>query len=481
MVKTSLLVTTSLIIFGMGSAHAKSAIVLSQKDVAEMVLKQSDKSKEINLKYQQTQLGLAQSRSAYDWRLAAESGLESDKTESFSLQNAKFDRLKTSILLNKPLSTGTQLGLELYRTSQKSDYGAFSSVPSGSLTYDLLGFSIEQALLYNFLGEADRAALSSAETSFKASNEIRANELQELVLEGIRAFWNTYVAQENFKEATASRDRYSRLVDSVKRKTSYGYANPGELAQAQAEFESRFQAVKNTSAEYLRSLENLITLLNLPSDSEIEFKVSKSSIPEIPELQPIAITELRSIKSQKLKVQAAQEAFEASRSKSHPTLNAVGKVYSSGLENSAESSYAEMVGGTKSKYYVGLKLSYNFGSDIQNEDMLNKKLTFDTENIRLRKAELETNDRLRQAERKVQTSYAVAVSTQKAVELREKAMQQLNAAFAQGRTDISVLIDSMNRFFNSQIQYTRAIGDYQIALNEWSSLRDELIPREKEN
>jgi hypothetical protein len=34
----------------------------------------------------------------------------------------------------------------------------------------------------------------------------------------------------------------------------------------------------------------------------------------------------------------------------------------------------------------------------------------------------------------------------------------------------------MNAFFDSEVQYVRAVGDYSIALNEWAALRDELIP-----
>ncbi len=51
----------------------------------------------------------------------------------------------------------------------------------------------------------------------------------------------------------------------------------------------------------------------------------------------------------------------------------------------------------------------------------------------------------------------------------------MQRSFNNGRVDINLLIEAMNKFFSSQVQYTRAVGDYFIALNEWAALNDELI------
>ena len=38
----------------------------------------------------------------------------------------------------------------------------------------------------------------------------------------------------------------------------------------------------------------------------------------------------------------------------------------------------------------------------------------------------------------------------------------------------------MNNFFDSEIQYSQAVGNYATALNEWAAVRDELIPDDSE-
>lgn len=466
-------------------AQAPKEITLTQKDVAELVLKQGSKTKEVNLTYQQYRLAPALALSAYDWNLTAESGFEYDKQATLMTSSnpidAKYERYRTTVGLSKSFTTGTLLGVEASRLSQKfSTDGVIPNPPPGEQTLDIAGISLEQALLGNFFGVADRGIVNSAELTYQANNINRANELESVVLDAISQFWNTYVAQESFQESVNSRDRYKKLVDAVKRKTSLGYSNPGDLPQVQAEFETREQSVKRNSATYLQNLENLITLLGLEPGTEIKFSVPQV-IPPVPKLAAKNIEDLRTVRSQKLRVEAAEEALKAAQSNSYPTLNFVGRVYTSGVDEQSENSYSELVSGTKPKYYMGLRFQYNFGSDIQNEQVINKKLAKDLEATRLSRMNLESADIEAQAQRKVQSTYAVAVSAEKQKAFRERASQELNRSYNQGRTDISILITAMNNFFDAEVAYIRAVGDYATALNEWAAARDELIPDSQES
>jgi len=481
MVKTLLaLLSTTAMQGAWAQAPAPKVVTLNQKTVAELALKQGSKAMEVNLQYQQLRLDPVRVLSSYDWKLLVETGFEYDKSATLLSSNStgvpKYERYTTTASLQKPFTTGTLLGIQLSRLSQKAEIdGISANPPLPEQTLDTAGLTLEQSLLGNFFGVADRGTVNAAELTFRASTVARANDLENVVLEAIRQFWDAYVAQENFKEAVNSRDRYKKLVDAVRRKTSLGYSNPGDLPQVQAEFETREQNVKTASTNYLKSLEDLITLLNLEPGTDIKFEVP-TDIPPVPKLVQKKVEELRTIRSQKLRVEAAKESLDAAKSLSYPSLKFVGKVYTSGVDESADNSYSELVGGTRPKYYAGLRFEYNFGSDIQNETVINRKLTRDLEEARLRRQLLESEDLESQAQRKVQEAYAIVVSTEKQRGFREKASQELTRSYNQGRTDISVLITAMNNFFDSEVQYSRAVGDYSIALNEWAAARDELIP-----
>ncbi|WP_413582311.1 TolC family protein [Bdellovibrio sp. HCB288] len=462
-----------------------NVITLSQKKVAELALQQGYRTKEVNLQYQQQKFPLVQTLSTYDWLLSASTGYELDKRAQLLTSQTldphnKIERYDTLLQFGKRFTTGTAATLELNRLSQSASYDTAlgSNVPPGNQTLDRAGIILEQAILGNFFGVADRGIVNGAEETYKASEILRANDLEEVVLSSISQFWSSFIAQENFKEAVAARDRYKKLTDTVRRKTSLGYSNPGDLPQAQAELEAREQIVKSTSTVYLASVENLLTSLALDPKSEVKFEMT-TALPPIPSLPPINTEDLRQIRSQKLLVSAAEENLTAAKSLSYPTLNVVGKAYTTGVGEKSEDSYSELTGGSRPDYYVGLKFAYNFGSDFQNERIVYNKLNRDLQQTRLQRQQMEVVDTNIQAERRAQAAYTIAQSAEKQKNYSEKAVSELTRSYSQGRTDINNLIQALNNQFTAQIKYITAVGDYHIALNQWAASRDELIPDEK--
>lgn len=477
--KNYLLLITSLVLAGKTLANS---VLVTPATVAEMVLKQSTKTLEINEKYQQLRLAPASVLGNFDWKLTIESGFESDKTASLQTSDTKYDRYKTSLNLTKPFLTGTLLGVNYTRLSQKSEFGTFSSASSSippEATLDVMTVSVEQALWWNAFGEADRAAINSSQMAFNSQNLLRADELQNLVLDSLRQYWNTFVAQENFKEAMASKERYKKLVATVQRKSGFGYTSPGELSQIQAELEGREQTIRSASVDYLLNLENLVLLLNLPKGTNLDFP-QKLELPAVPSLSDINLERLRPIRSQKLKLKAAEESYSSIDSKSHPALNLVGLIGTSGSDTSPESSLSKFSSGNNPRAYLGLKFYYYFGADTQSEELINKKSVLTVEKLKLDRQLLELKDKESQAIRKVQAFYGIAESSLRQKDLREKTVEELTRSYNQGRTDLRNLIDAMNAYFATQVTSSRAIGNYQIALNEWAALRDELIPESNE-
>ena len=454
---------------------APTNLILTQKEVTRLVVETSHKAHETTLKYQQLRLTPLQKLSVYDWTLSAESGYEWDRNEGplhpSSLTNQTY---KTNIFLKKNLITGTNLSFEY---SRKSLYGREMNLLSKSInqyTFDLLGLTVEQNLWRNAFGTQDRAELESAELIYQANSITRASELQDLVLESLRLYWNTYVAQENFSEALASRDRYQRFVNELKRKTAYGYSNNYELYQIEAELENREQLIKTNSLEYLKNLDLLSQLINLPQETNIQFPKIET-IPDIPNVKIIYKPETRTIKSQSFKIKAAEADLNVSRSQDNPILSLNGSLYGSGFDELPSLAESHLLSGAYPKYYIGLKFIVQFGSGYGSENILSKKAALELEQQKYQRLSEELQNNRSHVERKVQTTFYSVESTKKQLMLREKTTSEMQKSFNNGRIDISLLIDSMNKLFNLKVQYIRAIGDYFITLNEWAALNDELI------
>ncbi len=449
---------------------------INLKTVAQLVLNQSLKKEESVLNYQQAIYKKNQSLASLDYTLNVESGWEQSKFENFTgTANPKDETYKTNIQLKKTFLTGTNLILEYTRTSLKSE---FASSYTGSLpnsqTQDVVGLSLEQSLLKNILGQNTQRDLELSELDVQQAEKNKLLQMQEQVLEAIRAFWKAYVSQKNFLESISTRDRYLKLVESVRKKNQFGYANPGELYQVLAELEIREQTVKSLSQDYLNSLDCLLTLLNMPKEEKIELIIPEGLTPA-PVLSKLNLETNRSLLIQKDKIKQSEVQLETANNKTLPDLSLVGKVYRSGLEPTSEDAFTEMSTGSHPKYYLGFKFSYSFGSDQQKDDYKSKLIQKNIEHLKFNKLQSELLEKESVIQRKIQVSYNSIISLKSQLEWREKALQDIQKAYTQGRLDISQLIDSMNKYFAVQTQYTQSLGDYQIALNEWSALSDQLV------
>lgn len=465
---------------------APSKIRLSPKDVAELVLKQGPATDQVNNSYLTTRFAPAESLLPYDWKATFESGYENDQLESIDRANllgTTYKSYVTTLALEKAFTTGSKFMVNYSQRSRDAEYSVMAPpAEDGAGTNQipkagegLLGVTLEQSLLKNAFGRADRATVRAAQKTFAAAGVQRLDNLENVVLSALSQFWNTYVAEETFREAIASRERFKNLVAQVRRKNSVGYANPGELAQAQADYEAQEQSVKTASITYLASMDVLLTNLNLPAGSEIEFVVAQN-VPPVPKLPKVNVEELRSIRNGKLELEAAQDSLTAAQSKRYPEVALVGRYYTSGYDENVDGAFSRLSSTKHPKYYIGGKLSYNFGSDYQSEDILNKKAQRDLKQTALALQTANSLNALVQEERNVESSYAILQSAFRQKEYREKAVQELTRTYSQGRTDVKVLIDAINNQFDTKVKLARALGDYQIALNKWAASRDELIP-----
>ena len=456
----------------------KKVVFLTPEETARLVLTQSYKVKEVNATADLSRLPYATALGKYDFNLTIDSGYQKNKVQNVvsTVASDQDESYLTTATLVKSLSTGTTIGIEYDHNSYR--YNLLPTAPTtalGQYTQNLAGITLTQNLWRNFFGMGDRADIAAAEKTFEAVQVTRIDDLQTLVLTSLQTFWNAYVAEETFQEALNSRDRYQKLVDEVQRKSRYGYSNPGELPQAQAEYEIRMQNVKTSSADYLAALDTLATLLNLPADTEIRFK-SIEKIPEPPIRPSIDYHQLRAFRSAELNKDAAQKSYDAAKSRDRADISFVGKLFTSGTDESAQEADNQFFAGTRPRTYVGVHYQYNFGSGFYDEDVLNKKLNMDLNDAKFQRLQRELSDSIINQDRQVQATYSVALSARNQKSLREKSVAELNKGYRNGRTDISILIQEMNKLFDAETAFTRAIGNYQVALNQRAAIRDELIP-----
>lgn len=446
----------------------EKVLSLSAEQIPNLILKQSKINEEIQIKYQIENLQAMRATLDDGWKLNLESSYEDDRNQIISNLNVRAFRFKNNLLLSKTYDSGTKIGI------QKT----FLNSPSQSLNSDsinnlgFLGLSVEQSLWKNLLGEIDQINLQIVEHKKQANQLKETMDQQKLILDGLNSFWNTYITQETYQQSLAIQQHYYRLVDSIKRNTQYGFALPGDIAQVQAELEIQKQNVLKMELLYLKNKDDLMQILNLPLETKLNLKVSKT-LPSLPQLKEnsLKITEARGYLLQKKNLEISKKLLEITKSQYKPNFSIIGQVSSTGLANQLDSNQQEILSFGQNRYYVGLKLSFDLEDRIKNEALLTQKKSEELESLNFEKIQMDLESQFKESYQKLQSTYEVAKSADAVIQFRKKAMDENQKNYKNGKIDTAPLIDSMNKYYLSQIEYLKSLGDYHIALNEWKLLQ----------
>lgn len=458
---------------------SKNKVQLSEEKVKSLVLQQGLEAKEVEVKYGQYALAPTLVMSQYNWNLVAETGYEWDKSVTvISTSNtgqAEYERFRTTVGLNRYFTTGTYLGLEISRLALDMQLPPDRPNNAPHQVLNNAGIVLEQAIWGNFLGAGDRAKVRAAELTYDAQKIEKLDELENILVNGIRQYWGTFIAKIAYEESINARDRYRQLANNVTKNARLSNTNPGDLSQVRAELESKEQDIRKRSVYFESEKDKLLTLLNLPLDSEVEFD-AVPAIPKIkPELSQIDLQSLRPIKTQVLKSQAANEDYEATKSTSRPKVNLVARANSSGIGTESSDAQDQLLSGSHPKYYIGLKLQHTFGTDINEEQIRNKRLAKELEEIKLQRSLMNIENKKDLLERNLLTAYEIAQSNARQKEFRKRAAEELTRSYNLGRVEISSYIIALNNYYSTEVLYAEAMANLRLAEQELLAFKDELI------
>ncbi len=455
------------------------ALVVTPADIKTQLIKNSPQAKQIIATAKQAAWSSSLVEKTFDYNFAADGGYQNSHFETLQSSIEQEKNTTLNLSLNKPFSTGTNLGLLYSRNDNTPSYpGSVNTSANRSYrnsTSQLLGLSLQQNLWQNSFGTANRADLAAASYSLQAAEINRDVQLQNLIVNATKLYWMAVSSQETYQESIHARDRYKKLIETVQRKSQYGYANPGEFSQAQAELEAKEQNLNIQKIAANNALNDFRAIMGLPIETELQFEF-KEDAPLANTLDNEKLLQNSKILSaNKAQAAATRQALSAAESKSHPDLSLVALYNQQGLDNDSGESTTKLTNGSHNKYYLGLKISYSFGSDSQEKEILYRKLNQQLADNQLDIQSRSLQDQANQLRLRLEANLANLQSSKKQKGFREKAMQDISKTYSQGRSDISVYIDSMNKYYDAQVANLKALADYELTLSEWLALQDQLL------
>lgn len=440
-----------------------SPLKLNEDDVIKLVRSQSLNYREIenlNLASEFTYQAL---NGSYRLNLNFDYSLEKDKTESvstFTIPDS--DKTKKTLILSKRFYTGTATTFEYTNV----DYD--SNTTNYAQNYYTL--ALEQNIYPYIFSNSEMQALKAAKTEVERTRLQTDIDLLDNTKDVLALYWKVQASQKSVQENEDLLKKYGRLVTNVKSKKANSYASAGEVEQALAEYETRKQTWLEDRNTLLTNLQQLKTVLNIPTEQQIELTTPQNTVKPLPEKFQGDVKALRRYKVQQLKTKSAVASFESTSMKDHPKVSVYGKYTGQGLDPSQSESFNEMKDDPKDKYIVGVKLDYFFGDDLNKAEKQLRRATQEVELARFARAENDLRSQIENTRQKLENAYANVETTQNVVKYRTEAVKQLNVTYFQGRTDISFLIDAFNKKILAEVAAINALGNYTTTLLEYENL-----------
>lgn len=442
------------------------------------MLKNGAQAKSIKYKAYQSELPYAEALSKFDSAMEIKSNYEIDQTENLvGTSNLEDRNFNSSIKVGKRFSSGTELSAEYGRLQQKSILSTFSSsLRPDKQNQSALYVNLKQNLLNNAFGKVDRNQVKVAKAQKEQAYLAQDESLENLILNTLVLYWNTYIAKQNLQESIEARKLIQDLVNTVEKKSRMGYAAPGELARVMAEYELQDQRVKNISSNYLSLLSKL--KVNLSIEGDIELKAVEE-LPKLPVHKPIELENQRLLKIALSEIETSKLNLSSAKSKSFPILNLDFSFSSLGVEEKADKAFTEMSSFSKPSYFLGLTLQFFLDSSAQGINVSTKKIKLKDSELSYRFIKSQINSEIKSKYNQLISSFKIYQSSIKMLNLRDKALKQMKTAYNQGRLDIDILIQAYRDKFSAQVSNIQAIANYYVNLHDYAASKDELITEEQ--
>lgn len=460
--------------FFQSTLHAQTKSVtteiLSPQKVIEMVEQRSLENMESRVRVLQSEFSFYLLDANYKWKASAEYGFDRDRTPSTSNSALlQTDKYGSQLTLSRNFLSGTLLNFQWLNADSTSQYN------NGNANYrynqNTILLTVEQLLFPNFLGRTDRSLNAAAEKDLEAQRIQNQIDLEDQKIKAVDLFWTAYNARGTLEESRRTVQSYENLAKTVRRKNNFAFTSPGDLQQALVEYETRKQNLRDDDVNFQKSLQTLKDFLGFDLSTQIELH------PENWEgfAHPFTgnISALKRFQYQKNKSLAADALNNAVENKDNVQLSLVGKYGRAGLQSNFNDSVRDFEKDSQDHSYIGVKLSYIFDNDSARSESGLRRAQASLESTRLQRKDVDLQEQIRVAYDKLNSSKDNIQVTQTILELREKVVQEQNRTFSQGRTDISILIDSMNKLSTARLNVDRARANFQTTLLQYLFLTDQ--------
>ena len=468
---------------------------LSMERVIARVLQDSLEYKKLKAGEGALFLPLARAGEFLDWRILAQSRLESHRLNLLEpFENPLKEDWNFLIGVEKTFLTGTHIKFmhsflhtdRLFSPGYKNLFLKGAGVADRALPPEETVrihtvLQIEQDLLKNFFGREDRLFLQTARARVQHSQLQMKEKMEGLIIRAVGDFWRAYLSRVLLDLKKSQKKDYRELMNINRKKARYGYLRPGEFYQIRAEWERARQELTLQQADYADQKTRLLNLLKMRETKAIEFKISKT-LPAPVDLTLPRHSAPRLIQLAQKNLLIRKKERDLEKTRALPALKLFGSYGLTGYDREFSSSYRGLAEGENRDYAVGVKFQYPiFSTSLRQKRVFFREQAVEEGEQDLAIVQREFDRLLKVTQQDLQSLYRSVKSAKKISNLRKASYKEIRKAYLQGRLSVFELITARDLTLRAHIQKAQLTARYYETLVYAYALKDQLVEKYTQN
>lgn len=492
---TTLLWTLVLSAWSVGAAEkeatddkkpADSAARLSLEETINLVIQKNLTLKASSYDVLMTDTNVQAFNKKFAWQISADASYSKQKqpsnTNSSFFGSESYEYAGT-LSLNKIFSTGTTISVGVKESYSDSNDKAIPGVkPFAEPAYHKPSFfaSIQQEMLRNAFGYADRLNQRILENNAKMTRQELINRLSQLVVTALVDYWNVTIKKSALENAEKEYQSTRRLQQIIARNARLGLAEKFDYNQYSALTMAASGKKARIEQEYKEAVRKLLRTINMPPETKVTGLTDLTE--ELPQLNPdkavqAAFQKRADYRNAVLALETAEMGLKVARNNALPSL----KLYFNITGNAQDTEILPAAGSAGRleypAYSAGVKMTYPlWDADIKTQ-VRNGYLKIKQARIRLEDIRAEVRDDVLNKLDRVRLNHRLLVEAKEALRQSELYYARLLNRSRQGKFNSVAVKNALDTVVNSRQAKLEALIQYNISLLQFDLAKNEIFER----
>ena len=393
-----------------------------------------------------------------------------------------------TLSISKLFVTGTTVGggyryQQLHSEGSSNTFGLPIPQPATTSAFNGYFINVQQELLKNSFGYADRKMDKIANLQGRAQREYTINLLSALVVQALTDYWQVTIQKFALENARLEEKSNRQVRAIVARNVNFGLGESYDLnnynarvANSQAKVAMTEQSLKNATRKLLRTV-------NMPVDTKIEGITNL--VEEIPELDPnaalkAAMEKRVDLKNAKIDLEVAELQGDLYSNQAMPSLSAYFNLVSQGTNQFLQfPGFATASSLQNPQWQVGVRATYPLWDEEVRVNSRNATLQLAQNRIKLQNAEQEIRDEVLTRLENVRLNYEVFQTSRTSRKESEAFYNRMLARTRTGKLNFQLVGQALETMVASRQRELESLVNYNIALLQFDLSKNEIFERYK--